>query len=1779
MAFRQIKTPALANQAVIDTKLDVTAVSGQTALTSLNTPASDVFLVHDNAANALRKITASAVIGSFTTDDLQEGSNNEYFTNAKAQAAVAQDIADAVAAEATLRTAADSAQDVVTAALQGELDVTQTGAGLNTDGTYAANGSGNYVSTATSLKDADDKLDMALAAMDAAYKSADATLQTNIDFITSNVDQASLDSLTEIVNAFQTADTALSASVTANTGLINAETLRATGEEARIEGLVTATQAELDATQVGAGLGASGAYVANASANYIASATSLNAADVALDSALKAEETARTNADTAMQAEVDSNTAKIGSAALDTTATDLSAGLNEVHGELNAEVARATAAEGVISANLQTEVNARGAADTQIIADYEAADTALQTELDATQAGAGLASDGTYVQNTNTDYINLATDLNMADRILADNIKLVDTAYKAADTALDARLTTEEGNVDTLQTEVQALEDVIGDIANTPLDTTATTLGGAINEVHGEVNAIEARVTTNESDIATNLASINNIISNTDQAALDSLTEIVAAFQAADSTLTSLVTANATQIDTVEASVGLNADGSYAAHSGSNYIDSATTIKSALTLLDTQSKSNADALAQEVLDRVADVDAEEAARISAVSAVQLELDATQSGAGLAADGSYTAEALSNYLSAATDLKDADNKLDAQVKIVADALAAEISTTDGEITALDTRVTAEETATATATADRALIRTEFANADTTLQNNINTLSGEVDDTQIGAGLAADGSYVANSGTNYLGTATSLKDATEKLDAQAKVNADDLAAEILNRTNDVDAEEARSIAEEGRIETKIDNEVTRATGVDATHTAAIATNVNDIATNAADIITEAGNRASADALIQTELDATQGGAGLDTDGGYTADATTNYLGSATDLFNADVLLDTQIKTVDGRIDTLVNGADTALDTLKEIGDAFDAADQNLQGLITANSTRLTTNEADIDALELYTDKGNALDTAATTLGAAINELHTDATTLAGRVTVNEGDISTNATDIAALETVLGDISQNPLDTTAATFGGAINEIHGELDAAVVEITATQAAVGLNTDGTYSAHSGSNYLDSATTVKGALSAIDTQVKQNADDIVSGDAAVTSAFQAADTQIISDYQAADTLIQQELDASQVGAGLAANGSYVADATTNYASTATSLNDADKKIDAAVKVNADALAQEILDRVADVDAEEVRAIAEEGRIEGLVTAEVTRATGVETALDTRLTAAEGEITATQAGAGLETSGAYAADATTNYLTAATSLKDADKKLDAAIKAEEARALLAEGALDTRLTTEEGNVDALELLVGSGALDTTATALVGAVNEIHGEVDAVEARVTQNETDIATNLASINTIISNTDPAALDSLTEIVAAFQAADSTLTGLVTDNLNEINAIETSLGLNTDGTYMAHSGTNYMDTATTAKGARELLDTAISAEEAARVAADLVQDTAIAAKLPLAGGTMTGALDMGSNKISNVTAPTAATDAANKDYVDTAISAQDISLYTTDDLAEGSNEYFTPTRARAAVSVNDTTAAGAMLTYNSTTGVFAMNGDVSVLELTDVADSDFTSKGEYVLAVKQDETGMELKDITELSFASPNRITINGDGSTTTFALGFTTTQSDAMVFVGGVVQDPTTHYTINGSAGTITFTDTIPTGTQAVVISHILGSVPYLEANSVTMDKFSADIKAFVQQSAVSAGTGGDVIDTFDGTAFRSAKYVIQVDNGAGAYETREALVVHDGTSAYITEYALVYTGANLIGDASVNMNGNNVELTYTTDSGTATVKVISTYIDV
>lgn len=80
-------------------------------------------------------------------------------------------------------------------------------------------------------------------------------------------------------------------------------------------------------------------------------------------------------------------------------------------------------------------------------------------------------------------------------------------------------------------------------------------------------------------------------------------------------------------------------------------------------------------------------------------------------------------------------------------------------------------------------------------------------------------------------------------------------------------------------------------------------------------------EAATKAYVDGVSQaavsigSELNDTQAGAGLGTNGAYTADSTTNYLTAATSLANADKLLDGQAKTNADAI-TAINGNTTGL-----------------------------------------------------------------------------------------------------------------------------------------------------------------------------------------------------------------------------------------------------------------------------------------------------------------------------------------------------------------------------------------------------------------------------------------------------------------------------------------------------------------------------------------------------------------------------------------------------------------------------------------------------------------------------------------------------------------------------------------------------------------------------------------------------------------------------------------------------------------------------------------------
>lgn len=127
---------------------------------------------------------------------------------------------------------------------------------------------------------------------------------------------------------------------------------------------------------------------------------------------------------------------------------------------------------------------------------------------------------------------------------------------------------------------------------------------------------------------------------------------------------------------------------------------------------------------------------------STASGLQTELDNTQAGAGLGTGGAYSANSSSNYITAATSLVDADNKLDAQIKTNADNIATNSSNIS-------------------------------SNA-----SDISTNASAIDTVEASVGLSAAGAF-SISGT-YFGSATDLVSAVESLDSQVATNTSSISA---------------------------------------------------------------------------------------------------------------------------------------------------------------------------------------------------------------------------------------------------------------------------------------------------------------------------------------------------------------------------------------------------------------------------------------------------------------------------------------------------------------------------------------------------------------------------------------------------------------------------------------------------------------------------------------------------------------------------------------------------------------------------------------------------------------------------------------------------------------------------------------------------------------------------------------------------------------------------------------------------------------------------------------
>ena len=159
----------------------------------------------------------------------------------------------------------------------------------------------------------------------------------------------------------------------------------------------------------------------------------------------------------------------------------------------------------------------------------------------------------------------------------------------------------------------------------------------------------------------------------------------------------------------------------------------------------------------------------------------------------------------------------------------------------------------------------------------------------------------------------------------------------------------------------------------------------------------------------ALLRALIRATQIGAGLDADGGYTPEATTFFINSVTSLKEADIVLDNQVKINENNINTNIgsittNTSNIATNTININNNTTDIA-TNVSD-IAVNTTNITTNINDIAT--------NVADIVTNTTDIITNNINIGANTT--NITNNTTDISTNLTDIA---TNVTNITNNTTD----------------------------------------------------------------------------------------------------------------------------------------------------------------------------------------------------------------------------------------------------------------------------------------------------------------------------------------------------------------------------------------------------------------------------------------------------------------------------------------------------------------------------------------------------------------------------------------------------------------------------------------------------------------------------------------------------------------------------------------------------------------------------------------
>jgi hypothetical protein len=1065
--------------------------------------------------------------------------------------------------------------------------------------------------------------------------------------------------------------------------------------------------------------------------------------------------------------------------------SDLSAGLSN-------ETSRALSAEGVLTSDLAAEVARATSAETGLASDI-AAETSRATAAEGVNAQA-IADETTRATTVEASLAQDIADESLraqgAEAVLTSDVSANATAISGLQSQV-AGVSTSSGSSNI---EMSAEVDMSGNKITDMADPTAAQDAATKSYVDATVATEATSRTTEDTSLQSNIDAANariDAILNGSVESLDTVVEVVSAFEGADSDIQNLITANASTISQNAAAIATEATDRANADSD----EAALRVAGDAVL-------TAD-LAAEVARAQTAESAETSARVAADSDLQTQIDFIKENTDPAALDSLT-ELVSAF-------QDADSDVTTMVASNASAIAATNARTAGISVDSDSNV-ALSVGIEMGQNNIKDVNDVYANRafiDTIESNDLKVQTGTVDfegsivnfgsSTIIGGGFgnatkaeidqhlnvsAADsGEFLKWNGTDYeftdyiqgriasnqivvegtlkveqpgstidwqdglvhFGGSQVIVDEPTSANLAANKRYVDEADSDLNAllSTAISNEESRATTAEGVLTTNLANEISRATSAEATLASDIsAEESRALAAEAA----EASTRADADSDLQSAIDAEVARA--------TAAEAVNaqaVVDEGTARTTADNTLQSNIDTVSGRVDAILNGSSESLDTIVEVVAAFENADSDLQTLISSNAGSHTANAAAITAEET-----RAL-TAEGVLQSAIDAEETRATGV-------ETDLQSQITSEVAARSAADQSMREDLDSDiaaeAALRVAGDASLQSGLDVEVARATAAEGVLQSLLDSEQSARILSD--------QGLQSAI--TAEENAR--IAADAVLQSAIDAEELARTS----ADNALQANINAVDAAVTAITNGSP--ETLNQLVEVVAAFEDADSDLQTVISNlggDASALTARVSTLESEMDATELATTSNANAISAETVARVAAVQVNADAITAESTARAAAITAEQ-------------NARAAAIVASESDRDsADAELQSQIDALSAEETAGKSSLQFQLGQEEdariaGDSDLTDSLAAEVARATAAE------SALSSDISAEEsARVSAD----ASLQSQIDFIVSNTDSASLDSLTEIVAEFQSVDGTLSGLISSNGSRITSLETNVG----------------------------------------------------------------------------------------------------------------------------------------------------------------------------------------------------------------------------------------------------------------------------------------------------------------------------------------------------------------------------------------------------